>query len=99
MRAAATELAVTQEMLQAAQDAADAAASVTVPLFRSRKEMQIEIKEDSSPVTEADKQAETAMRAAVTNALPNHAVFGEEFGYAPGASALPRSLGKLWLPY
>ena len=87
MRAAATELAVTQEMLQAAQDAADAAASVTVPLFRSRNKMKIQVKEDESPVTEADKQAEMAMRAAVTDTLSSHAVFGEEFGYAPGVSA------------
>lgn len=92
MRAAATELAVTQEMLQAAQDAADAAASVTVPLFRSRREMKIEMKDDQSPVTEADKQAELAMRAVVTDTLSSHAVFGEEYGYAPGVSALPAQL-------
>jgi Inositol monophosphatase family len=87
-RAAALDMEVTQEMLKAAQDCVDAAAAVTRPVFRSRNAMKVEQKADSSPVTEADKQAEMDMRAVIQKALPTHAIFGEEFGYSPGSGAL-----------
>ena len=81
--AAATDTVVTQEMLQAAQLVADAAAEVTKPLFRQK--IKVDRKEDRSPVTEADRQAEQAMKSIIQERLPSHAVFGEEFGFAPGA--------------
>lgn len=40
------------------------------------------------PVTEADRQAELAMRALITREFPDHGVYGEEHGYQPGASGL-----------
>lgn len=83
MKAAATDTVVSQDMLEVAQRAADAAAAVTCPLFRAK--IKIDIKDDSSPVTQADKDAELAMRKLVEECLPTHAVFGEEFGFAPGS--------------
>lgn len=40
----------------------------------------IDSKADNSPVTEADRQAEQAMRKIITERFPEHGVFGEEFG-------------------
>lgn len=48
------------------------------PLFRSR--LIVEAKGDASPVTEADRGAERAMRAHLSHALPAHGVIGEEYG-------------------
>lgn len=42
--------------------------------------MKVDGKADRSPVTEADRGAEQAMRAAIREAFPSHTVFGEEFG-------------------
>ncbi len=44
------------------------------------------MKEDSSPVTAADRAAEAAMRAVLSERFPDHAVLGEEAGEdRPGA--------------
>jgi len=42
--------------------------------------MNIEHKEDNSPVTVADKNAEEAMRRAIIKEYPEHGIVGEEFG-------------------
>jgi myo-inositol-1(or 4)-monophosphatase len=42
--------------------------------------MNIEHKEDNSPVTVADKNAEEAMRRAIIEEYPEHGIIGEEFG-------------------
>jgi myo-inositol-1(or 4)-monophosphatase len=42
--------------------------------------MNIEHKEDNSPVTLADKNAEEAMRRAIVEEYPEHGIIGEEFG-------------------
>ena len=78
-------------MLYMAQQVADAAAAVTGPAFKSRPGLQTDVKADSSPVTEFDRQAEKAMRAVVQNNLPEHAVHGEELGFAPGSGACCRN--------
>ncbi len=44
-------------------------------------------KADASPVTQADRGAEQAMRALIERAYPAHAVLGEEFGETTGAPA------------
>lgn len=41
---------------------------------------QVEHKADGSEVTEADRQAERAMRAAIVARFPDHDILGEEFG-------------------
>ena len=70
--------------LGAAEAAADAAAAVVRPLFRSG--LTAEVKGDRSPVTEADRAAEQAMRAVLARHCPDHGIIGEEFG-ASGAEA------------
>ncbi len=62
----------------AAEAAADAAGAVIRPLFRSA--LLVEAKGDASPVTEADRQAELAMRALLRQRFPEHGIWGEEFG-------------------
>jgi histidinol-phosphatase len=58
---------------------ADAADAVTVPRFRSAG-LVVETKPDRSPVTEADRAAEQAMRALLARERPGDGVLGEEFG-------------------
>lgn len=42
--------------------------------------VQVEYKADASPVTAADREAETAVRAVIARHYPGHAIFGEEQG-------------------
>eukprot|EP00873_Tetraselmis_striata_P011403 jgi/Tetstr1/431667/TSEL_021196.t1 len=64
---------------------ADAAAEITVPLFRTR--VDVEVKADASPVTIADKKAEEVMRDILSTELPGHNIFGEEAGISTGSDA------------
>jgi myo-inositol-1(or 4)-monophosphatase len=57
---------------------ANISANIIKPYFR--KGMNIEHKEDNSPVTIADKTAEEAMRKAIMEEYPEHGIIGEEFG-------------------
>jgi histidinol-phosphatase len=61
----------------AAQGAADRARIEILPRFRS---VEIETKGDGSPVTEADRAAERAIRGHLRSAFPDFAITGEEFG-------------------
>jgi hypothetical protein len=83
--AADTSMAVTAEMLEVGQLLVDEAAQVTRPKFRAK--ISIDMKADSSPVTEADREAERRMRGLVSKRFPQHAVFGEEFGFEPGSGS------------
>ncbi|KAA9130966.1 inositol-phosphate phosphatase [Marinihelvus fidelis] len=49
-------------------------------LARYHGEFEIEIKDDQTPVTVADREAEQAIRAVLTEAFPDHGIYGEEFG-------------------
>lgn len=64
--------------LQAARDAAEAAAEVIRHYWR--RGVAVEIKADATPVTIADREAEQAIRAILGPALPDAAIYGEEFG-------------------
>lgn len=64
--------------LQAALDAAKAAAEVIQRLYR--RNLGITFKADRSPVTEADLQAEQAIRAVLGRRFPGHGFYGEETG-------------------
>jgi histidinol-phosphatase len=64
--------------LAAALEAARAADAVIAPLFRSN--LAIEIKADRSPVTEADRRAEAAIRAVLLRHFPDYGFYGEETG-------------------
>jgi histidinol-phosphatase len=58
---------------------ADVADTVTLPRFGAR-DLVIETKPDHTPVTEADRNAEEAVRAAVAASGRDESVLGEEFG-------------------
>ncbi len=57
---------------------ANISANIIKQYFRTG--MNIEHKEDNSPVTVADKNAEEAMRRAIIKEYPEHGIIGEEFG-------------------
>lgn len=59
------------------------------PLFLSGT--TVAVKSDASPVTQADRGAEEAMRALIARRYPDHGVLGEEFGAtAPAAGCAYR---------
>ncbi len=64
--------------LQFAGELADAAGDAIRPWFRSP--MQIDRKDDGSPVTRADRGAELAIRERIADRYPEHGIIGEEFG-------------------
>ena len=72
-----------------AQRLADAARAAIRPLFR--QPLSSERKGDRTPVTEADRAAEEAMRALISEAFPQDAIHGEEFGATTGSS------GRTWV--
>jgi len=65
------------EILQFALSLADLAERAIMPVFRN---CTVTFKADGSEVTEADRQAEQAMRDMISKRYPEHAVLGEEFG-------------------
>jgi histidinol-phosphatase len=64
--------------LAAALEAADAADAVIAPLFRSN--VAVEFKADLTPVTEADRRAEAAIREVLRAHFPHYGFYGEESG-------------------
>ena len=57
---------------------ADEAGAAALRYFRAG--LDVEIKDDASPVTQADREAETAMRALIAETYPGHGIMGEEHG-------------------
>jgi histidinol phosphatase-like enzyme (inositol monophosphatase family) len=68
---------------------ADAAGAVIRPLFRA--DFGLETKDDESPVTRADREAEAAMRRLIKAELPRDGIVGEEYGTEDGTS------GRQWV--
>ncbi len=66
-------------LVAGAEAAADGAGAVIRPFFRAA--LGAELKSDRSPVTIADRSAEQAMRAVLTERFPDHGILGEEFGH------------------
>lgn len=71
------------------QRLADAARSVIAPYFRNLPD--VDRKADLSPVTAADKGAETAMRAILERDRPGDGIIGEEFAPRRAQS------GRVWV--
>ncbi|NQV47676.1 MAG: histidinol-phosphatase [Rhodospirillaceae bacterium] len=57
---------------------ADAARPIVMKYFRAP--LDIEIKDDASPVTIADREAESVMRELIEKTFPDHGIHGEEHG-------------------
>jgi myo-inositol-1(or 4)-monophosphatase len=68
----------TDSLIAAAVAAADVAGAVIRPFFRAT--IVTDQKADRSPVTIADRTAERAMRAVLSERFPDHGILGEEFG-------------------
>lgn len=65
-------------LVAAAELLADVAGAILRRYFRAAYTTQI--KDDDSPVTIADRSAETAMRGVLGQIFPDHGIVGEEFG-------------------
>jgi histidinol phosphatase-like enzyme (inositol monophosphatase family) len=76
-------------LMQAVADAARAAGKVALESYRTR--LEIETKEDGSPVTAADRAAEEAARAWIESHHPGDGILGEEQGLTRADS------GRRWL--
>ena len=59
---------------------ADAAARETLPRFRRQATIDNKLSDGFDPVTEADREAERAIRAILDSQRPDDAIIGEEFG-------------------
>lgn len=68
---------------------ADAAGAVIRPYFRA--EAGLELKEDRSPVTRADREAEAAMRRLLDAERSGDGIHGEEYGVKEGVT------GRQWV--
>ncbi len=62
---------------------ADAADEISLTRYRAH-DLVVESKPDLSPVTDADRAVETAMRALLAEHRPEDAIHGEEFGRTDG---------------
>jgi histidinol phosphatase-like enzyme (inositol monophosphatase family) len=76
-----------ERLASVAEAAADAARAEILPRFQN---VSVEIKKDGTPVTEADRAAERAIRAVFEKATPEIPVVGEEYGGDAAA-------GRYWL--
>ncbi|MDB5695694.1 MAG: histidinol phosphate phosphatase [Sphingomonas bacterium] len=72
-----------------AERLADAAGDAIRPFFRAS--FAHELKADGSPVTQADRAAEAAMRRLLDAEAPGDGVVGEEYGEKPGVT------GRRWV--
>lgn len=70
------------ELLEVAADVAWTGGRSTLSRFNTR--LPVEMKQDGSPVTVADREAEKLMRALIRERYPDHGIVGEEFGVEPG---------------
>lgn len=79
------------EDLELALELADVADSITLARFRAA-DLVVETKPDLTPVTEADKAVERAVRDALGASRPDDAILGEEYGASEGADG-----GRRWI--
>lgn len=78
-----------EQLLSAARAAAEAGAAVAISWQRRLDELVVEEKAASDDlVSEADREAERAIRAVLAEARPEDAILGEEQGAGPGASGI-----------
>ncbi len=59
---------------------ARAAADETLPRFRAAGDVSNKLQGGFDPVTEADREAEQALRGLIRSEYPDHGILGEEFG-------------------
>ena len=74
-----------QADLELAHELADIADAISLARFRSL-DLHIESKPDRSPVTDADKSVEQAIKKILADRAPEDALIGEEYGNSGSAS-------------
>lgn len=67
-----------ESLIAFAAGLADAARPITLRYFRTP--VEAEVKDDASPVSVADRDAEARMREMIEAAYPDHGIYGEEYG-------------------
>lgn len=67
-----------ESLRKAAVEIASIGGDSTLRYFK--KSFELQFKEDQSPVTNADRNAEKLMRSAIKSRFPGHGIIGEEFG-------------------
>lgn len=70
-----------------ARELADLADAITIPSFGRHHRGNAETKADGTWVTQADREVERTLRAAIADRFPEHAVLGEEDGLTGPAEA------------
>jgi myo-inositol-1(or 4)-monophosphatase len=86
-----------QELERAARVAAEAADRARREIMSRFRSVAVETKADGSPVTEADRAAERAIRQVLREATPDFAILGEEFGEEGGSGAEPEKGAPCWV--
>ena len=66
--------------LETALGAARAASEIALAYYRG--DFRVELKEDQTPVTVADRECEAVIRSTLLDAFPDHGFYGEESGTA-----------------
>ncbi|KGD99081.1 histidinol phosphate phosphatase [Achromobacter sp. RTa] len=92
-----TSLPLSAPQLAAYSAFAQALADQVRPLSRKwfRHALSIDTKADDSPVTQADREVEAALREAISREYPDHGIFGEEFGASHAEAELVWSLDPI----
>lgn len=76
--------ALRRDLLEAAESFAREAGAVTRRYFG--RVLESDAKRDGTPVTRADREAETLLRDRIAEHYPSHEILGEEFGETAGDS-------------
>ncbi|MEN9970265.1 MAG: hypothetical protein RLZZ229_473 [Actinomycetota bacterium] len=79
-----------QADLNLAMELADIADAIALERFRSL-DLRVETKPDRSPVTDADKSVELALKNLLADKAPNDALIGEEYGSSEAQSGSKRT--------
>ena len=76
---------MTSHFLNVALEAAKNAEEI-ITSYYTTDALNVELKDDETPVTRADTEAEKAIRETITQAFPDHGFLGEEYGTQVGIS-------------
>ena len=72
------------EYISVALDAAKKAEDIILSYYNG--EINVELKDDETPVTYADREAEKVIRETIKHTFPDHGFLGEEYGIEKGDS-------------
>ncbi|MGB7981913.1 MAG: inositol monophosphatase family protein, partial [Candidatus Nanopelagicales bacterium] len=90
MAATSTSVTRSDDDLSLALRLADAADRIAMARFRAI-DLVVETKPDLTPVTEADRAVEQALRTVLAEERPDDLILGEEFG------GVPARAGRQWV--